>query len=92
MLKAAKDGNAYLTSIAKYADDKVPEIKKEMKILKESNKFELCGNIYEKFCLAGMEEEYRGLYPTLSAEPHCSLEAIFSRHFERDHLNNKVNR
>ena len=33
--------------------------------------------------LAGMDKEYFGLYPLLSAESHCSLEAIFSRHFEK---------
>ncbi|MCJ8350890.1 DUF5677 domain-containing protein [Moritella sp.] len=91
MLKAAKQGNVYLTSIAKYADDKTPKIEAEIKLLKESNEFKLCKNIYEKFCLAGMEQEYRGLYPTLSAESHCSLDAIFSRHFEYDPANNKVN-
>ena len=91
MLKAAKQGNAYLTSIAKYADDKAPKIEEEIKLLKDSNDFKLCTSIYEKFCLAGMAQEYRGLYPTLSAESHCSLDAIFSRHFEQDNVNNKVN-
>jgi hypothetical protein len=91
MFKAAKQGNPYLTSIAKYADNKIPEVENEIKLLKESNNFKLCANIYEKFSSAGMEEEYRGLYPKLSAESHCSLEAIFSRHFEHDNMENKVN-
>ena len=56
MLKSAKEGNAYLTSIAKYADNKTPEVEKEIKLLKESNDFKLCNSVYEKFCLAGMEE------------------------------------
>ncbi|HAS8438966.1 TPA: hypothetical protein I7737_22220, partial [Vibrio vulnificus] len=40
--------------------------------------------IKDKFSRANMEAEYEGLYPTLSAESHCSLDAIFSRHFNID--------
>lgn len=91
ILIAAKSGNDYLKSMAKYADDKLPEIKKEIQRLKDNEEFKMCGSIKDKFYLAGMEQEHGGLYPTLCAESHCSLEAIIARHFEFDSSNNKVN-
>ncbi|MGR5149493.1 DUF5677 domain-containing protein [Photobacterium alginatilyticum] len=83
-LKAAKKGNPYLAPIAQYADEKLPVILNEINKLKESKEYKLCNTVRDKFCRAGMEQEYEGLYPTLSAESHCSLEAIFSRHFSVD--------
>lgn len=81
LLKAAKKGNPYLASIAQYTDEKLPFILSEIDNLKQSSEYKLCQTVRDKFCQAGMEVEYEGLYPTLSAESHCSLDAIFSRHF-----------
>ncbi|MCF2849448.1 DUF5677 domain-containing protein [Pseudoalteromonas sp. ACER1] len=81
LLKAALNDNPYLTSISQYADEKLPSISVEIDKLKENEDYKLCYTIKDKFSRANMEAEYEGLYPTLSAESHCSLDAIFSRHF-----------
>jgi hypothetical protein len=88
---SAKNDNPYLKSIADNADDKLSEIKMAIIRLKNDKGFKLCSSIKDKFFLADMEQEYGGLYPTLCAESHCSLEAILSRHFEFDSSNNRVN-
>ncbi|ENM5764162.1 hypothetical protein V9R53_003847 [Vibrio mimicus] len=84
LLKAATKDNPYLSSISKYADEKLPVISAEIDKLKRNEDFKLCNSIRDKFSRANMEAEYEGLYPTLSAESHCSLDAIFSRHFNID--------
>lgn len=82
-LKAANNDNPYLKSIRKYANDRLPKLDVEIAALKENCDFKVLNTIKDKFELAGMDKEYNGLYIILSAESHCSLEAIFDRHFER---------
>ena len=84
LLKAAAKDNPYLCSISQNADEKLPLISVEIDKLKENEDYKLCYTIKGKFSRANMEAEYEGLYPTLSAESHCSLDAIFSRHFNID--------
>lgn len=84
LLKAAAKDNTYLSSISQYSDEKLPLISVEIDKLKENEDYKLCYSIKDKFSRANMEAEYEGLYPTLSAESHCSLDAIFSRHFNID--------
>ncbi|WP_298441614.1 DUF5677 domain-containing protein [uncultured Ferrimonas sp.] len=84
LLKAAKENNLYLSSFSKCADGELIIISDEIKKLKKSNEYKLCYSVKDKFSRASMETEYKGLYPTLSAESHCSLNAIFSRHFSID--------
>lgn len=84
LLKAATKDNPYLSSISQYADEKLPSISVEIDKLKENEDYKLCYSIKDKFSRANMVDEYEGLYPTLSAESHCSLDAIFSRHFNVD--------
>lgn len=84
LLKASMKDNPYLSSIAQYADEKLPLISCEIDKLKKHEQYKLCHTIKDKFCRAGMEVDYEGLYPMLSADSHCSLEAIFSRHFKID--------
>ena len=82
-LEAAQNDNPYLKSIKKYAIDALPKLDIEIAELKGNPDFKVLSTIKSKFQLAGMDKEYSGLYPLLSAESHCSLEAIFSRHFEK---------
>ncbi|MFW9660215.1 DUF5677 domain-containing protein [Vibrio parahaemolyticus] len=89
--RAALKGNPYVRAFAEDAEVKLSKLKAEIELLKVSEEFKLCNSIKDKFALAGMTQEYDGLYPTLSAESHCSLEAIFDRHFEFDATKNKVN-
>ncbi|MCE7535603.1 DUF5677 domain-containing protein [Aliivibrio fischeri] len=89
--KAAKNDNLYIKFPNLDLDFKLNEINGIIKSLKENKEFKLCGSIKHKFALAGMDQEYDGIYPTLSAESHCSLDAIFERHFEFDDTNKKVN-
>ena len=89
-LKSAKRGNLYLNSIAKYADSKLPKLKKDMNAIKKHSVAPILDYISDKFKVAGMNEEYTGLYPSLCAESHCSLEAIFTRHFEIEPETQKV--
>ncbi|WP_261927333.1 DUF5677 domain-containing protein, partial [Vibrio aestuarianus] len=84
LLKAAAKDNPYLPSLSQDADEKLPLISVEIDTLKENEDYKLCYTIKDKFSRADMEAEYEGLYPTLSAESHCSLDAIFSRHFNID--------
>ena len=41
-------------------------------------------NIFRRFELAGMENEYRSVYNFLSNESHSNIRALISRHFEID--------
>lgn len=81
-LKAAKDGNKFLYTIAKYADEKVPEYESENRKLKADKNFKIVHHISDKFSLAGMEDIYRGVYPMLCSESHSSLQALIARHFD----------
>ncbi|HGS4692010.1 TPA: DUF5677 domain-containing protein [Vibrio parahaemolyticus] len=84
LFKAAAKNNPYLSSMSSYADEKLPLISVEIDKLKGNEDYKLCNSIKDKFSRANMEAEYEGLYPTLSAESHCSLDAIISRHFNID--------
>ncbi|EGQ9976006.1 hypothetical protein FWP56_20910 [Vibrio vulnificus] len=84
LFKAAAKNNPYLSSMSPYADEKLPLISAEIDKLKGNEDYKLCYSIKDKFSRANMEAEYEGLYPTLSAESHCSLDAIISRHFNID--------
>jgi hypothetical protein len=90
LLKAAENDNPFCKILKKHSSENLLEIQLEIEKLKEGIDFQLCTTVKSKFVQAGMNQEYEGLYPTLSAESHCSLDAIFERHFDCDAVNNKV--
>ncbi|MFS1876503.1 hypothetical protein BCT30_02910 [Enterovibrio norvegicus] len=82
-LTSAKSGNPFLKPIAKYADQKIPELTTNIKALKSSMVVKPL-RIRGKFENANMQNEYLGLYPKLCSESHCSVNAILDRHFSLD--------
>lgn len=81
ILKGAIKNNPYLKSISNNAEDILPLISVEIDNLKKNKDYKICESIKEKFVRSNMEDEYEGIYPTLSAESHCSIDAIIHRHF-----------
>lgn len=82
-LKHAKDGNPYFSSLVYLADTEIPLIKEENRKLAEKlgkNKY----SVFDKFQMAGMGNEYKGLYAYLCSEAHSSLSSIVKRHFRKD--------
>ncbi|MFA0672365.1 DUF5677 domain-containing protein [Vibrio splendidus] len=88
-LNHAKDGNPYFSSLVYLADTEIPRIQEENKRLAEKlgKKRYL---ILDKFELAGMEDEYKGLYTYLCCEAHSSLSSIVKRHFRKDDAKDHV--
>lgn len=88
-LKQAKDGNPYFSSLEYLADTDIPRIQKENAKLAESlNKKRY--SVLDKFQLAGMENEYKGLYAYLCCEAHSSLSAIVKRHFRKNEAKDHI--
>ncbi|EGR3203826.1 hypothetical protein DC889_24685 [Vibrio parahaemolyticus] len=88
-LKQAKDGNPYFSSLVYLADTEIPRIQEENKKLAEKlgkKKY----SVLDKFQLAGMENEYKGLYAYLCSEAHSSLSSIVKRHFRKDDAKDHV--
>ncbi|NOH99360.1 DUF5677 domain-containing protein [Vibrio sp. 99-70-13A1] len=79
-LQQAEAGNLYMSSLLPLVDEKIPLIEKEIKYLQD-----LLGKkhvtILEKFQLATMESEYKGLYSYLCGDVHSSISSLFHRHF-----------
>lgn len=88
-LRQAEDGNPYFSTLACLASTEIPLIQEENKKLTEKlNKKRY--TILDKFQLAGMENEYKGLYAYLCSEAHSSLSGIVKRHFRKDDTKDHV--
>lgn len=83
VLKTARDKkNAFLPDLAampnldQLIDDLVAQFDKLMK--------EGCGplTVFDRFVLAGMEDEYRSIYNSLSSDAHSNRRALVDRHVE----------
>ena len=90
VLNHAKDSNPYLCGIANLENLEV-EVSKHRDILADlhSNGYEP-KSVYDKFKMAGLENEYRSVYNSLSAESHGNIRALIGRHFDIDRESGKV--
>ncbi len=82
-LKQAKAGNIYMKSLEYLADEKIPEIKQEIKDLKHSLDKDYF-SVLNKFQMANMERDYKGLYSDLCNETHSSVSTLVKRHFREE--------
>ena len=84
VLKEAKykPSNQYLKDISKInnLDEQIQEYEKELANLKKRGYSSL--NIFQRFERAGMEDEYRSLYNSLSNDAHSNIRALIDHHLE----------
>lgn len=79
-LEQAQAGNIYFKSIKSYANDGIPKIKIEISELQDKLNKKMF-HISEKFEMAGMINEYNGIYNLLCSDTHSSVSSLFNRHF-----------
>lgn len=82
LLKEAKKGNPYLTSIAKSPDLDATILRheKEFQSLKDRKYGPL--SVCDRFIRCGMEDAYRSLYNMLCNHDHPNIRALIDRHIE----------
>lgn len=83
LLKEAKNKpNPYLKDISQVGnlDEQIQEHEKEFADLKNKEYNSL--NVFQRFERAGMEDEYRSLYNSLSSDAHNNIRALVDRHLE----------
>lgn len=83
LLREAKKGtNPFLSDIAKIKelDSQIPSQEKELAALKAKGYKPLM--VVDRFQKAGLSNEYRSIYNSLSNDAHSSIRALISRHYE----------
>lgn len=85
---AAKGGNPYLADIAQTENinKEIAQTSAKIQELEKDHYKDL--NIFERFSLAGMEEEYHSLYNFWCCETHNNIRALIDRHVEINDKNN----
>jgi hypothetical protein len=91
LLKEAKKGvNPYLSAMTKQPnlDELIEKCETELEDLADKGFRAL--NIYDRFKKAGMVNEYRSLYNSLSNDSHSSIRALIDRHIEIDKSDHRL--
>lgn len=92
VLKASKtETNQYLKLIGEYHETPkaLADHEKDLEALKKKGYPPL--NLFRKFKIAGMENEYRSVYNFLSNDSHNNIRVLISRHFEIDSKTGEFN-
>lgn len=81
-LKSARDGNPYLSSIGELPDlaDQIASNQEKLATYNTQGFKPL--NVFQRFEMAGMENEYRSIYSQMSSDVHGNIRALIDRHFE----------
>lgn len=82
ILQSAQRGNPFLKAIADEIDldEKITEYQEKISNLRKKGFRQL--KVYERFELAGMENEHESLYNFLSCDAHSNIRALIRRHAE----------
>ncbi len=81
-MKEAKTGNPYLSKIGAVPnlDNAIAKDESTLAGLRAKKKGPL--TVFQRFELAGMVQEYKSMYNSLSCDTHSNIRALVDRHFE----------
>ena len=88
VLQNSQSGNPYLSDLANMdnLNEEIMKISKEKKDIKKQGGKHL--NVYQRFKLAGMVDEYNSIYNFLCCESHNNIRALINRHIDIDREQN----